>query len=123
MNEYREGPMTIYGMSQSSLVERQLKIERGGQGIVLTFIDHVGNKEREKVMVQAGDLMAAVASPPPGGSKVEGISPPHGEKMQLDLEVHGNEVLLLAHGSGAGTDVAVGLDDFMDALGAAVGRE
>jgi hypothetical protein len=115
--------MTIYGLSQSSSVERRLKIERGGQGIVLTFIDLVGNKEREKIMVQAGDLMAAVTSAPPGGSKVEGVSPPHGEKMQLDLDVRGNEVLLLARGSGAGTDVAVGLDDFMDALGTAVGRE
>jgi hypothetical protein len=115
--------MTIYGMSQSSSVERRLKVERGGEGIVLTFIDHAGNRERERIMVQAGDLMAAVTSPPPGGARLEGISPPHGEKMQLDLEVRRNEVLLRARGSGEGADVAVGLDDFLDALGAAVDRE
>ncbi len=57
--------MTRYAMSQSSSVERRLKIERGGQGIVLTFIDHVGNKERKRIMVQAEDLMAAATSPPP----------------------------------------------------------
>ena len=115
--------MTIYGMSQSSAVERRLKVERGGEGIVLTFIDHAGNKERGRIMVQAEDLMTAVTNAPAGGSKVEGISPPHGETMQLDLEVRRNEVLLQARGSGEGTDIAVGLDDFMDALGAAVGKE
>lgn len=115
--------MTIYGMSQSTAVERRLVVERGGEGIVLTFIDHVGGKERERVMVQAEDLMAAVTNPPAGGSKVEGIAPPHGEKMQLNLEVCRNEVLLQARGSGPGTDVAVGLDDFVDAVGAAIGQQ
>jgi hypothetical protein len=115
--------MMIYGVSQSSGVERRLKVERGGQGIVLTLIDHADSKERERIMIQAEDLMTALTDPLAGGSKVDGISPPHGEKMQLDLEVRRNEVLLQSRGSSAGTDVAVGLDDFLDALGAAVGKE
>src|SRR5205809_355785 len=100
--------MTIYGVSHSSAVERRLTVERGGEGIVLTILDHVGGKERARIMVQGDDLMAAVTNPPAGGSKVEGISPPHGEKMQLGLEVRRNEVLLTSRGSASGTDIAVG---------------
>src|SRR3989442_1713092 len=115
--------MTIYGLSQSIAVERRLKVERGGQGIVLTIIDHVGGKEQERIMVQADDILAAVTDPPAGGSTVEGIAPPHGEKMLLDLEIRRNEVLLRARrASGQGTDVAVGLDDFQDALEGAISR-
>ena len=44
-------------------------------------------------------------------------------KMLLRLEVRRNEVLIRADGGGgAGTDVAVGLDDFQDALEGAIAR-
>jgi hypothetical protein len=116
-NGNRADAMTIYGLSQSSGVERRLNVERGGQGIVLTFTDHVGGKERERILVQPDNLLATIMDPPPGGSTVEGISPPHGAKMLLDVEVRRNEVLLRAHADlGEGADVAVGLDDFQDAL-------
>lgn len=109
--------MLIYGVSQSSGVERRLKVERGVQGVVLTIIDHPGGEERERILVPAEDLLATITDPPPGGSAVEGFAPPNGEKMLLDVEVRRNEVLLRARaGSGDGSDVAVGLDDFQDAL-------
>ncbi len=115
--------MNIYGVSQSSGVERQLKVENGGQGLVLTVIDHPAGKERERIAVAADDILAAITEPPAGGATVEGVSPVHGVKMLLDLEVRRNEVLLRARGDqGEGTDVAVGLDDFQDALEAAIGR-
>jgi hypothetical protein len=115
--------MTIYGVSQSSGVERRLMIERGGQGVVLTITDHVGGKERERIMVQADNLLATIMDPRPGGSTVEGISPPHGANMVLNVEVRRNEVLLRARaGSGDGVDVAVGLDDFQDALEGVITR-
>jgi hypothetical protein len=115
--------MMIYGLSQSSGVERRLTVERGGQGVVLTITDHVGEKERERIMVPADDLLAAITAAPPGGSRVEGISPPHGAAMILDVEVRRNEVLLrVGTGSGEGSDVAVGLDDFQDALEGVLSR-
>lgn len=115
--------MTIYGISQSTGVERRLKVERGGQGIVLTFTDHVGDKERARIMVQPDNLLSTVVEPPAGGSTVEGIAPPHGEKMLLDVEVRRNEVLLRVRpSSGEGSDAAVGLDDFQDALEAVISR-
>src|SRR5262245_64836960 len=90
-DENRAGAMTIFGLSQSSGVERRLKVERGGQGIVLTITDHVENKEREKIMVQADNLLTTAMDRPPGGSTVEGVSPSRGAKMLLDIEVRRNE--------------------------------
>ena len=116
--------MTIYGVSQSTGVERRLKVERGGQGIVLTALDRTGGKELGRVMVQPDDLLATMTDPPPGGSSVAGIAPPHGARMLLDVEVRRNEVLLRARAeSEDGWDVAVGLDDLQDALEAAIAAE
>jgi len=108
--------MTIYGISQSSGVERRLRVEMGAQGVVLVISDHVGNKERTRVLVPTDDLLAALTDPPAGGSTIDGISPPHGPKLPLAVEVRRNEVLLCVDGAEKGTDVAVGLDDLQDAL-------
>jgi hypothetical protein len=114
--------MTIYGVSQTSGVERRLKIERGATGIVLTFLDQPDGKERGRILVQEEVILAAVTDPPPGGSKVEGIFPPHGAKMLLEMEIRRNEVLLRATGGPVEVDAAVGLDDFQDALEGAIVR-
>src|SRR5437870_2334532 len=98
--------MTIYGISQTSGVERRLKVERGGEGIVLTITDHVGGAECGRIMVPADDLLAAVTDPPAGGTAVAGLAPPHGPAMLLDVEVKRNEVLLRARPeTGDGADV------------------
>ncbi len=115
--------MKIYGVSQSSGVERRLYVERGGGGVVLIINDHDGNQERERIMVRAEDLLPAITDPVPGGRAVEGVSPAHGRKMQLQVEVRRNEVWLTARpASGGGADVAVGLDDFKDALEGVINR-
>src|SRR5262245_24336689 len=116
--------MTLYGVSQSSGVERRLKVEMGAHGIVLILIDHVGGKEQERILVPANDLLDTVTNPSTGGYVIEGSSPPNGPKMLLGVEVRRNEVLLKAsRGSGEGSDVAVGLDDFQDAMEAVIKRE
>jgi hypothetical protein len=115
--------MTIYGISQSSGVERRLKVEMGAHGLVLIFIDHIGGKERVRILVQVNDLLSAITEPTAGGSTVEGIAPPNGPKMLLSLEVRRNEVLLKASaGSGEGSDIAVGLDDLQDAMEGVINR-
>ena len=99
-------------------------VERGADGIVLIISDHEGNKERERILVGADDLLSTITDPVPGGCTVEGVSPAHGWKMLLQVEVRGNEVWLKARPtSGEGVDVAVGLDDFQDALEGAINRE
>jgi len=115
--------MTVYGVWQSSGVQRRLKVERGGQGLVLTVTDHPGGKELASLLVQADGLLAAVTDPRPGGVAVEGTAVPGGEGIVLDVEVRRNEVLLGARaGPGEGADVAVGLDDFQDALEGVIAR-
>jgi hypothetical protein len=115
--------MKIFGVSQSSGVERRLYVERGQDGIVLIIKDHDGSKERERILVQADDLLSTITDRAPGGCTVEGVSPAHGWKMLLQVEVRGNEVWLKARPpSGEGADVAVGLDDFQDALEGAINR-
>ena len=52
--------MMIYGLSQSSGVERRLTVERGGQGVVLTITDHIGDKERDAAAGRAAGIAAAV---------------------------------------------------------------
>jgi hypothetical protein len=114
--------MRIHGVSQSTGAERQVSLERGHEGVVLIF-SHSKGKEQERILVPVDALLAAVMEPHPGGSIVEGISPPQGVKMQLDVEVRRNEVLLRVRtGSAEGTDAAVGLDDFQDALEAITSR-
>jgi hypothetical protein len=114
--------MRIYGVSQSSGVERRLVIEQGSEGVVLTIRDHVGNVERERIMVQPDSLLATITDRAPGGCTIEGIAPPHGVKKLLDVEVRRNEVLIRARDeSGEGWDVAVGLDDLQDALEKVIG--
>lgn len=104
--------MTIYGLSLSGTVERRLKVEMGGTGLVFTFIDHARGTEVGRVLVQVDDILAAVTDPIVGGSVIEGLVPPHGPKSPLHVEVRRNEVLLKA----GDPDVAVGLDDLQDAM-------
>ena len=115
--------MTIFGASQSTGAERRPRVERGGPGIVLTVVDHAGGAELGRILVAADDLLAAVTDPPAAGSTVQGICPPHGANLLLESEVRRNEVWLRLHaGSGEGADVAVGRDDFQDALEGAITR-
>lgn len=115
--------MKIYGVSQSTGVERLLKIERGIEGIVLTVIDHIGQKERGRVIVLAENLLTAIMEPPEGGSIMEGLPQPHGSPMRLHVEVRRNEVLLRAYAhTGESADVAVGLDDLQDGLEGVINR-
>jgi|SRR4051794_33405601 len=109
--------MTIYGLSQTSGVERLLQFDRIGAGVLLTISDRVGSVERERLIVAGQDLLATIMDRPAGGVTLDGETPTHGKKRLLDIEVRRNEVLLRARaGSEAGWDVAVGLDDFQDAL-------
>ena len=115
--------MTIYGVSQSSGVERQLTVEKGIEGVVLTIIDHVGRKEQGRMSILADKLVAAITDAPERGSTVDGITSPNGTKKQMQVEVRRNEVwLTMSSDSGNGTDISVGFDDLQDALEGVISR-
>jgi hypothetical protein len=114
--------MMIYGVSQSSGVERQLHFEPVREGVILLISDHVGDVKRGRILVQPDNLLAAVMQPTPGGVTIEGKSPSLGSKRLIDLEIRRNEVLIkIRADSESDSDVAVGLDDFQDALEKAIG--
>ena len=114
--------MRIYGISQSSGVERRLHIEKGAEGVLLIISDHQGNVERARITVEPDSLVATFMDRAPGNVTIEGRSPSNGAKQLLNVEVHRNEVLLTVRAeAAAGSDVAVGLDDFQDALEKVIG--
>jgi hypothetical protein len=121
--------MKVFGVSPSSGHERVLHVGHGSGGIVLAIKEEVAGQwkkeERELagVTVREDDLIPALTDPVPGGAVVEGISPTHGWKMLLKVEVRRNEVWLTARPATGlvGEDVAVGLDDLQDALDEAIG--
>jgi hypothetical protein len=116
--------MKIFGVSQTNGTERVLKIERGIDGLVLTLADHVGGKERARVIVPSDAFVGAIMEPTVGGSVVDGLPQPQGLPMQLAIEVKRNEVLLnIREENGVGVDVAVGSDDLQDALEGVTSRE
>jgi hypothetical protein len=116
--------MKIFGVSQSNGIERVLKIERGIDGLVLTLADHIGGKERARVIVPSEAFVGAIMEPTAGGSIVNGLPQPQGTPMHLAIEVRRNEVLLDIRGDGvAGVDIAVGSDDLQDALEGVTSRE
>jgi hypothetical protein len=116
--------MKVFGVSQSSGAERELEVEGEGGGIVLTIKDHEGGRELERILVRVDDLLPAITDPASGGCTVEGTSPVHRWKMLLWVEVRRNEVWLSARPvtGVVAEDVAVGLDDFQDALEGAIGQ-
>ena len=114
--------MMIYGISQSSGVERQLHFELVREGIILLISDLKDEVRRGRILVSPDSLLNAVMERSPGGITIEGKSPSLGSKRHLDMEIRRNEVLLNLRGdSEKDCDVAVGLDDFQDALEKAIG--
>ena len=113
--------MKIFGISQTSGAERQLRIERAIDGIILTITDTAGQFERGWINVPSDNLLNAIMNPPPGGATIEGIRQPKGDRMTLDIEVRRNEVQLSLHPADQ-ADIAVGLDDLQDALEGIVNR-
>lgn len=116
--------MVIFGVSQSTGVERQLKLDRAGTGILLSIVDHVGEVERERIIAQTDDIMAALVAPMGQKTIIDGEAPASGKKKHLEMEMARNEVLLRCHEPASeGCDVAVGSDDFQDALEQITGPE
>jgi hypothetical protein len=114
--------MMIHGISQSTGVERQLHFVPVREGIILMMCDHKDETRRHRILLQPDDLMGAVMERPAGGLEIEGKSPSLGTKKVLAMEIKRNEVLLqIRNQAETESDVAVGLDDFQDALEKAIG--
>jgi hypothetical protein len=109
--------MTIYGLSQTTGAERTLEVERADGGVALHSRDPEGYADLDRVVVPAEALLAALIDRPAERTTIPGVVGDREASRRLEFTVRGNEVQLWVHtGTGRQWDVAVGFDDFQDAL-------
>jgi hypothetical protein len=109
--------MTIYGLSPTSGAERTLEIEKTPAGMRLSSRDPESYRDTDRVVVPEDLLLAALIDRPAERSVIPADDAPGQARKLLDIEVRCDEVLLRVRAeTGAGWDIAVGLDDFQDAL-------
>lgn len=100
----------IHAVSQSTGAERTVSVEAATTGLLLVIAEK--GAELARVEVPADELLAVLTDRPAGQQSV-------GAAKVLGVEVRRNEVLLAA----GNADAAVGLDDLMDAVAAALPAE
>jgi len=105
--------MAIDGVSQSSGVERLLEVARTDAGVLFVIRDRVGEVERERIVLRPDEVLAVLTERPAGRQTLTAAD----DDRALDIEIGRNEILLWTRDPAKGEgDVAVGLDDFQDAL-------
>ncbi|HEX4608916.1 MAG TPA: hypothetical protein VH092_11985 [Urbifossiella sp.] len=106
--------MMIEGVSQSTGAERRVEIAAAADGVRVAIRDSRKGTVLAFVTAPADGLMTVLTDQPPGPQSVAGDTA--GAARTLEIEIRRNEVLLAV----GGVDAAVGLDDLMDALAAAL---
>src|SRR5438067_13073968 len=109
--------MTIYGLSQTSGVERTLDVDKTAAGVLLHSRDGESFGDLDRIVVPSEPLLAALIDRPADRSTIRSASAGGEARKLLDITVRGNEVLLWVRTeTGGAWDIAVGFDDFQDAL-------
>ena len=109
--------MTIYGLSPTTGAERTLELVRTPAGIRLHSRDGESYRDIDAIVVGPDALLAALIDRPADQAAIRGVSAPGEAAKVLDVAVRGNEVTLRVRTeTGNGWDIAVGFDDFQDAL-------
>jgi hypothetical protein len=109
--------MTIYGLSQTTGIERTLEVDATSAGIRLHSRDEDGSPDVDNIVVASEPLLAALMDRPAQRTTIPSVSAAGEASQSLDMTVRGNEVMLWVRTeSGNSWDIAVGFDDFQDAL-------
>jgi hypothetical protein len=109
--------MIIFGLSPTTGAERTLEVRKTAAGVRLHSRDHNSYRDIDTIVVQLDPLLAALIDRPEERTVIRAESAAGEARKLLDLTVRGNEVLLWVRTeTGNGWDIAVGLDDFQDAL-------
>jgi len=109
--------MTIYGLSQTTGIERTLEVDAIPAGVRLHSRDDESYRDIDKIVVAPEPLLAALIDRPTERTTIPSVSAAGEASKLLDMTVRGNEVMLWVRTeTGNGWDIAVGFDDFQDAL-------
>jgi hypothetical protein len=110
--------MTIYGLSPTSGAERTLDLEKTAAGLLIHSRDPESYRDIDRIVVDPHALLTAVIDRPAEQTRISGVTAAAGEaSRRLDISVRGNEVILSVQTeTDNGWDIAVGFDDFQDAL-------
>jgi hypothetical protein len=109
--------MTIYGLSQTTGIERTLEVDTIPAGVRLHSRDGESYRDIDKIVVASEPLLAALMDRPAERTTIPSVSAEGEASKLLDMTVRGNEVMLWVRTeTGNGWDIAVGFDDFQDAL-------
>jgi hypothetical protein len=110
--------MTIYGLSPTTGAERTLDLEKTTAGLLIHSRDPESFRDIDRIVVDPHALLTAVIDRPAELTRIDGVTAGSGEaSRRLEMSVRGNEVVLAVQTEvGNGWDIAVGFDDFQDAL-------
>jgi hypothetical protein len=109
--------MTIYGLSQTTGIERTLDIDAIPTGVRLHSRDGESYRDIDKIVVPSEPLLTALMDRPAERTTIPSVSVDGEASKLLDMTVRGNEVMLWVRTeTGNAWDIAVGFDDFQDAL-------
>jgi hypothetical protein len=109
--------MTIYGLSQTTGIERTLDVDAIPAGVRLHSRDGESYRDIDKIVVPSEPLLAALMDRPAERTTIPSVSAEGEANKLLDMTVRGNEVMLWVRTeTGNAWDIAVGFDDFQDAL-------
>ena len=106
--------MTIYGLSQTTGIERTLEVDSIPSGVRL---QSRGRTSVDTIVVASDPLLAALIDRPAERTTIPSVAAEGESAKSLDMIVRGNEVMLwIKAEAGPSWDIAVGFDDFQDAL-------
>ena len=113
----RESAMTIYGLSPTTGAERTLELEKTAEGLLLHSRDEDAYGDLDRIVVEPELLLAALIDRPTERTTIKSEGAKGEARKALDIEIRKNEVTLWVRTeTGRTWDIAVGFDDFQDAL-------
>ena len=113
----RESTMTIYGLSPTTGAERTLELEKTAEGLLLHSRDEETYGDLDRIEVEPELLLAALIDRPTERTTIKSEGAKGEARKALDIEIRKNEVTLWVRTeTGRTWDIAVGFDDFQDAL-------
>ena len=86
--------MTIYGLSQTTGIERTLEVDATSAGIRLHSRDEDGSPDMDNIVVASEPLLAALMDRPAQRTTIPSVSAAGEASQSLDMTVRGNEVML-----------------------------